>query len=65
MDLAFPVHETLEQALEAFQNRSSASLQYSRLKPSGLFASDSSVRREGWARYRKLLQQAQAGKEKK
>jgi hypothetical protein len=63
MELAFPVHETLEEALQAFQNRSTASLEYRRIDDPARFAADSSVRREGWAGYVKLLVQAQGGKE--
>jgi anti-anti-sigma factor len=64
LELAFPVHETLEEALQAFQNRSTASLEYRRLDDPARFAADSSVRREGWESYVKLLQQSQGGKEK-
>jgi len=63
-DLAYPVHETLEEALQAFQNRSTASLLMARLNDPALFAADSSVRREGWQGYRQLLSQTHEGEDR-
>jgi len=63
MGLALPVHETLEEALQAFQNRSTATLRYARIEDPKRFAADSTVRREGWIGYKNLLRQAQGDKE--
>ncbi|MFQ5600854.1 MAG: STAS domain-containing protein, partial [Candidatus Krumholzibacteriia bacterium] len=60
--LQFPVHASLEEALLAFQNRSTASLVQARL-PEEELARDAEVRREGWQTYLRLLRDACGGEE--